>query len=124
MKTKLVTQERINALLAALILIGLALVLVGAWRFVDASQQLTGNVAHQVQQGDAAFDIQTPEQAQGLIASDLQKRRLEHQQSESMVMAGVGLGALAISWLAYDVIRGRRRAKPQPESTPTEQGAQ
>ncbi len=105
------TQERINALITALILIGVALVLVGVWRYVDAAQRLQGNTALEIQQGNAALDVTTPEQAQGLIATDLEKRRLERQQNESLVAAGFGLGMLALGWIIGDAVRSRRRSK-------------
>jgi hypothetical protein len=93
---KIFTHERINALIAALVLIGIALILVGIWRYVDAAQRLTTNQAQSIQAGDASFNIETPEQAQGLIAADVQRRRLEQQQNESLVLAGVGLAVLAL----------------------------
>jgi uncharacterized membrane protein YidH (DUF202 family) len=121
---KIFTQERINALIAALVLIGLALVIVGVWRYVDASQRLAGNYAQDIREGDISFNVENPEQAQGLIAADVQRRRLERQQNESLILAGVGLASLAVGWIGYDVIRGRRRAKSQPPaSSPIEKGA-
>jgi hypothetical protein len=115
------TQERINALLAALILIGIAAVLVGVWRYFDAAQRLRGNTAIEIQQGNAALDVNTPEQAQGLIAADLEKRHLEQQQNEALVVAGVGLGTLALGWIVGDAVRSRRRSKA---AVPTEESAQ
>ena len=119
MKT-IFTQERINALLAALVLIGIALVLVGVWRYVDAAQRLQGNLALEVQQGDTEFDVSTPEQAQGLMASDIQKRRLERQQNEALVAGGIGLGTLALGWILNDAVRSRRRTKA---ATPVEEAS-
>jgi hypothetical protein len=119
---RIFTQERINALIAALVLIGIALILVGVWRYVDAAQRLTGNQAQSIQTGDASFNIETPEQAQGLIAADVQRRRLEHQQNESLIMAGIGLASLALGWLGYDLVRTRRKAKANTLSSPAEEG--
>jgi hypothetical protein len=112
------TQERINALLAALVLIGVALVIVGVWRYFDAAQRLQGNLALEVQQGNAEFDVNNPEQAQGLVASDIQKRRLERQQNEALVVGGIGLGTLALGWILNDVVRSRRRTRA---ATPVEE---
>jgi len=119
---RIFTSERANAILAALIIIGLALILVGVWRYVDAAQQLAGNSAQAIQQGEAPLDIETPEQAQGLIASDLERRRLERQQNEALVMGGVGLATLALGWLAHDLVQARRKTKPTAPPSPAEEG--
>jgi uncharacterized membrane protein YidH (DUF202 family) len=120
---KIFTHERINALIAALVLIGIALLLVGIWRYVDAGQRLTGNEAQAIQTGDASLNIQTPEQAQGLIAADVQRRRLERQQNESLIMAGVGLALLALGWLGYDLVRTRRKSRADALASPAKESS-
>ncbi len=122
MAAKILTQERINALIAALVLIGIALLLVGIGRYVDAAQRLIGNEAQSIQMGDASLNVETPEQAQGLIAADVQRRRLERQQNESLIMAGVGLASLALGWLGYDLVRARRKSQANTMSSPAEEG--
>jgi hypothetical protein len=121
LKATIFTQERVNAVLAALVLIGIALVLVGVWRYIDATQRLGSNIALDVQEDSSQFNVNTPEQAQGLIAADVEKRRLERQQNESLVVAGVGLGTLAIGWMAYDFARSRRRHKSEPNTLPAQE---
>jgi hypothetical protein len=107
------TQERINAFIMALILIGIVLVIISVVRFISASVQLEGNLAHQIQSSDTPINPETPDEAQGLVASDIERRELSGQRNEALVMGGAGLGLLAVGWLGYDFARGRRR-KAQP----------
>lgn len=109
---RIFTQERVNAVIAALVLIGIALMIVSVWRYIDAAQQLEGNLSQQVANGALPLDVQTPDQADVLMIADVQRRRLEQQQNESLITAGIGLGSLAIGWLGYDIVRGRRRKSP------------
>jgi hypothetical protein len=120
--TKFFTPERANALIAALIIIGLALVAVSAIRFVDASTQLESNLAHKIQTDDMTLSLETPEEAQILRSSDLERRRLERQQNESLVTGGVGLATLAVAWLAHDIAQSRRKARHTMPSSPAEEG--
>jgi hypothetical protein len=118
---KIFTQERINALIAALVIIGVALLLVGVWRYVDATQRIASTEAPPIATGATGLEVQTPEQAQGLIAAGMQKRRLEQQQNESLIMAGVGLALLASGWLSYDLVRARRKPQANAASSPVEE---
>jgi H+/Cl- antiporter ClcA len=107
------TQERINAFIMALILIGVVLVTISVVRFVSASQQLDGNLAQQMQSGEIPVNPETPEETQGLIASDIERRRLSGERNEALIMGGAGLGLLAVGWLGYDFARGRRKSRPE-----------
>ena len=57
-------------------------------------------------------------QAQGLMASDIERRRLVTEQYNMMVIGGIGLALLGFGWLGYDIMRGRRRKKDSTEAEP------
>jgi hypothetical protein len=120
---KIITQERVNALVAALVLIGIALILVGIWRYMDAAQRLAGDDAQALLLGAASVNVETPEQTQGLVAAGVQRRRLERQQHESLILAGVGLASLGVGWLGHDLMRARRKSHASAASSPAKDGA-
>jgi hypothetical protein len=115
---RILSPERINALFAALIIIGLALIIVSAWRYLDAAQRLASSEAPPIPEDNTA----APEQAQGFVAAGVQRRRLERQQNESLMLGGIGLASLALGWLAHDMVQARRRARQRVPSSPAEEG--
>jgi len=114
---RLFTQERVNAFIMALILIGVVLIAMGAYQFLDAAQKLQSNTAHQILNAEATAEAQSLDAAQGLVASDMERRRLDRQHDQSLIMAGAGLALLAVGWLGYDYVRGRRKANATPAAS-------
>jgi hypothetical protein len=71
--------------------------------------QLSGNQAAQIREEGGEVEIESQSQAQGLMASDIERRRLIAEQFDMMVVGGIGLALLGLGWLGYDIMRGRRR---------------
>ena len=75
-------------------------------------------MAAQIHDSGGEVTVESKSQAQGLMASDIARRRLEAEQYNMMVLGGVGLAVLGLGWLGYDIVRGRRR-KAQTEISET-----
>ena len=103
------TAEFIERLLFTAIVVGILMVLAGAVRYVDLSGQLAANEAVQIHQSDEEVTVETNSQAHGLVAADLERRRLTEERFNMMVVGGAGLALIGLGWLAADIMRGRRR---------------
>ncbi|MCY3781952.1 MAG: hypothetical protein OXG78_16680 [Chloroflexi bacterium] len=105
----LLNAELIERLLFTTIVIGILLIAGAGWRYLDLSNQLSGNIAAQIHDEGGEVTVESKAQAQGLMASDIQRRRMVSEQFNMMVIGGVGLALLGLGWLGYDILRGRRR---------------
>ena len=103
------TAEFIERLLFTAIVVGILMVLAGAARYVDLSGQLAANEAVQIHQSGEEVTVETNSQARGLVAADLERRRLTEERFNMMVVGGGGLALIGLGWLAADIMRGRRR---------------
>lgn len=103
------TAELIDRLFFTAIVIGILMVLAGAVRYVDLSGQLAANEAVQIHQSGEEVAVETNSQVRGLVAADLERRRLTEERFNMMVVVGVGLALIGLGWLATDIMRGRRR---------------
>ena len=106
----LLASELIERLLFTAIVVGILLAAGGGIRYVMLANQLSGNTAAQIHDDGGEVEIESKSQAQGLMASDIERRRLVEQQYNMMIVAGLGLALLGLGWLGTDWIRGRRRA--------------
>ncbi len=114
----LLDSELVERLLFAAIVIGILLAGYAALQYVHLSNQLAGNMAAQIHDSGGEVTVESKSQAQGLMASDIARRRMEAERSNMMVLGGVGLAVLGLGWLGYDLARGRRRrAKPKISET-------
>ena len=106
---KLLTAELFERLLFTAIALGLLMAAVAAVRYVDLSGRLAANEAVQVHQSGEEVTIETNSQARGLVAADIERRRLEEERYNVMILGGLGLALMGLGWLAADITRGRRR---------------
>lgn len=106
----LLDSELIERLLFTAIVVGVLLAAGGAIRYVMIQNELSTNMAARIHGEGGEVDIESKSQAQGLMASDIERRRLVEQQYNMMIVAGLGLALLGLGWLGMDIIRGRRRA--------------
>ena len=113
---RLIDSELIERLLFTAIVIGILLAAGGAIRYVMLQNQLAGNAAAQLHDEGGEVEIESKSQAQGLMASDIERRRLVAEQFNMMIVGGVGLALLGMGWLGTDIIRGRRRAAVKKSS--------
>ena len=81
----------------------------GAIRYVMLQNELSTNQAAQIHEAGGEVAIESKGQAQGLMAADIERRRLVAEQFNMMILGGVGLALLGLGWLGTDIIRGRRR---------------
>lgn len=103
-------SELIERLLFTAIVVGILLAAGGAIRYVMIQNELSTNMAARIHDEGGEVEIESKSQAQGLMASDIERRRLVEQQYNMMIVAGLGLALLGLGWLGTDWIRGRRRA--------------
>ena len=102
-------SDFIEKLLFSAILIGMLLSAGAAYRYFALARQLDANMAARIHEEGGEVALESKAQAQGLFAADVARRRLLQEQSSMMVVGGLGLALLALGWLAYDMLRSRRR---------------
>ena len=100
----------IERLLFSAVVIGLLLAAGGGLRYVMLANQLSDNAAAQIRDEGGEVELESKSQAQGLMAADIEWRRLVAEQFNMMILGGVGLALLGLGWLGLDFLRGRRRS--------------
>lgn len=117
---RLLDNELIERLLFTAIVVGILMAAGGAVRYLMINNELSANRAAQIHDDGGEVAIESKSQAQGLMASDIERRRLVSEQFNMMIVGGLGLALLGIGWLGTDIVRGRRkRAAPGNESRAT-----
>ena len=104
-------SELFERLLFSALVIGILLVAVAGLRYVAVSNQLAGNLAAQIHEDGGEVELESKSQAQGLMAADVERRRLVSEQYNMMVVGGLGLALLGLGWLGLDFVRARRRPR-------------
>ena len=118
---RILDYELIEGLLFTAIVLGILMAAGGAVRYVMINNELSSNLAAQIHDDGGEVDIESKSQAQGLMASDIERRRLASEQFNMMIVGGVGLALLGFGWLGTDIVRGRRkRASSDRELSATE----
>jgi hypothetical protein len=106
---RILDHELIERLLFSAIVVGILMAAGGALRYLMINNELSSNVAAQIHDDGGEVDIESKSQAQGLMASDIERRRLVSEQFNMMIVGGVGLALLGFGWLGTDIVRGRRK---------------
>jgi hypothetical protein len=113
----------LERLLFSVLIIGLLMAGYGVLRYLDLSNQLSGNMAARIHEEGGEVALEDKAQAQGLMAADLARRRLLSEQNHMMIVGGVGLALLGLGWLGTDLLGSRRRkaasANPDAISIPS-----
>ena len=99
----------LDRLLFTAIALGVLMAGVGGWRYFDLGNQLSSNQAAQIHDEGGEVTIESKNQARGLMASDIERRRLQAEQRNMMVVGGAGLALIGLGWFLGDVLGGRRR---------------
>ena len=107
--SKYLNGELVERLFFTMIVIGILMAIFGTLRFFDLSGQIGNNQAAQIQRDGEEIAPQTNSEAQGLVASDLERRRLVNDRFNMMVVGGIGLAFIGIGWIATDITRNRRK---------------
>lgn len=97
--------------LFSVIVVGILLAAYGGLRYLDLANKLANNMSAQIQAEGGEVELESKEQAQGLMASDIERRRLADEQSEMMLIGGIGLALLGLGWLGTDLLGSRRRKR-------------
>jgi len=105
----LIDTAIVDRLLFTAIVVGVLLAGYAALRYINLSNQLAGNTAAQVHESGGEVKLESKGQAQGLMASDIERRRLVEDRFNMMVVGGLGLALLGLGWLGMDLARGRRK---------------
>ena len=99
----------LDRLLFTTIVLGILMAGVGGWRYFDLANQLSSNQAAQIHEEGGEVSIESKSQAHGLMAADLERRKLVADQLNMMVVGGAGLALIGLGWFLGDIMRGRRR---------------
>lgn len=116
--SKILNSELLERLLFTVIVIGILMTVFAGVKFVALSSQIGNNEAAQIRATNGEVALETKNEAQGLMAADLERRRLVSERFNMMVVGGVGLGLIGVGWIATDLMRGRRKKEDEP-STPS-----
>ena len=108
----------LDRLLFTAIVVGVLLAAYGGLRYLDLSNQLAANPAAQIHQAGGEVELESKSEAHGLMAADIERRRLVTEQRNMMIAGGAGLALLGLGWLGYDILRGRRRKQVNDSSAP------
>lgn len=108
----------LDRLLFTAIVVGILLAAYGGLRYLDLSNQLAANPAAQIHQEGGEVELESKSEAHGLMAADIERRRLVAEQHNMMIAGGAGLALLGLGWLGYDILRGRRRKQREDSSAP------
>ncbi|MCY4070074.1 MAG: hypothetical protein OXG60_02125 [Chloroflexi bacterium] len=106
----------VDRLLFTAVVLGILMAALGGWRYFDLANQLSSNQAAQIHEEGGEVTVESKSQAQGLMASDIERRRLLADQSNMMVIGGVGLALIGLGWFLGDILRGRRRTAKTKDS--------
>lgn len=106
---QLLSYEKLKPVFYALILIGLALLLVGFYRFISTSQAITANFAYRYHQQNTTVQAIDEATARVLMSADLDLRDLELQRNEAVIVIGAGVVLTAFGWLLNDFFRSRHQ---------------
>lgn len=101
----------LDRLLFTAIVVGILLASYAALQYVHLSNQLAANPAAQIHQEGGEVELESKTEAHGLMAADIERRRMVAEQRRMMVAGGIGLALLGLGWLGYDLLRGRRRVQ-------------
>ncbi|MDE2950724.1 MAG: hypothetical protein OXT68_08150 [Chloroflexota bacterium] len=99
----------VDRLLFTAIVLGILMAVAGGWTYFDLANQLSSNQAAQIHEEGGEVAIESKNQARGLMASDIERRRLLADQRNMMVVGGAGLALIGLGWFLGDILRGRRR---------------
>ncbi len=108
----------LDRLLFTAIVVGVLLAAYGGWRFVELSNQLAANPAAQIHQEGGEVALESKSEAHGLMAADIERRRLVAEQHNMMIAGGVGLALLGLGWLGTDLLGSRRRKEVEDIAAP------
>ncbi|MCA0455707.1 MAG: hypothetical protein LCI00_17150 [Chloroflexi bacterium] len=106
---QLFSYEKVKPFFYAFILIGLALLVFGLYRFVTTSQAVTDNFAYRYHQQNTAVQSIDEATARVLMSADLDLRDLERQRNEAVIVIGAGIILTAVGWLLNDFFRSRHQ---------------
>jgi len=95
--------------LSVIVIAGILLALFGAYQFIDGTIKLGSNEAAQIQANGGEIDPQSMSEARGLMTSDLERRDLEMQRYNGMMVGGVGIVIISLGWLINDFVKSRRK---------------
>ncbi len=108
-----IPSDFLRTLCLALALIGVLALAYAAYQYIDARRAL-----------DAAPDLDAaalePAQREALLSTPpallIARREAVQQQTRSLIIGGLGLVALGVGWLGYDVLKRRPISNQSPPS--------
>ncbi len=120
-------RDTFKPLMLAVLLVGIALLVFGLLRYITNAQALQESrdqiakleaiYQEQVQTNGGQPDTNDPATeaaGRGLFSASMGQRKLEGDMWQGAVIMGAGVIVLALGWLGYDMLRGKRKAADEP----------
>lgn len=92
------SQEWVKGVAYTLLALGIAWMLYSTWQFGTTEIALRGNRAYQIHQSGEEISPQTPTEQSLLVASDMERRKLEGERWNAVMAIGGGLIVLSVGW--------------------------
>ena len=108
----------LDRLLFTAIVVGILLAAYGGFRYLDLANQLAANPAAQIHQAGGEVELESKSEAHGLMAADIERRRMLAEQRDMMQAGGIGLALLGLGWLGSDLLGSRRRKEIKDIAAP------
>ena len=93
------SQEWVKGVAYTLLALGVVWALYSAWQYGKAEINLRGNRAYQIHQSGEEISPQTATEQSLLVASDMERRKLERERWNAVIALGGGFITLSIGWL-------------------------
>ncbi len=117
------SRDLFERLIFTVIVIGILMAVFSAFKFIDISNQLANNQAAQIHAAGEQISPTTQTEVQGLVASDLERRRLVNERFNILVIGGFGLAFIGGGWIMSDLMRSRKKQGQAQAKAVAEAGA-
>lgn len=97
------SQEWVKGVAYTLLVVGVIWVFYNGWQFGKSEIALRGNRAYQIHQSGEEISPQTATEQSLLVASDMERRKLEGERWNAVAAVGGGLIVLSIGWLTLNI---------------------
>jgi len=118
--SRLFNRDLFERFVFTIIVIGILMTMFSIFKFIDTSNQLSHNQAAQIHASGQQISPTTQTEVQGLVASDLERRKLVQTRFEALVIGGFGLAFIGGGWIMMDLIRNRKKGNQTQANAVTE----
>lgn len=102
-------SQLFERLLFTLVVVGILLGIYSAYKIITINITLSNNIAQQIHDSGEELAIQSTAEGRGLVAADIERRKLVKERAQITVVGGIALIILGIGWLGYDFLNHHRK---------------